>query len=274
MNIKQVTITPQRAGELLKTNKNNRTPRPSHYKFLSNEMRSGNWRENGESIVIDSLGHLIDGQHRLLACIDSNTQFDTILVEGVETSVVSTIDTGSRRSLSDTLKMNGFKNSVNLAGLITSFHTMMNGSNSIGRGNSAKLSNSDGLYYANKNKDLLYTILKFLTNVHHKQVSPVWRLTELSKVYYKLNGLSEPTDELLDFFKLQIGANSIEGCAATYVYKMKARAQQQKTPLNGMWVLALVVKAWNLYITGNPPIGYLRHDINSKCPEVLKRATL
>ncbi len=46
----------------------------------ANAMKSGEWKYNGESIKVCTDGSLLDGQHRLEACIESGVTFDTLLV--------------------------------------------------------------------------------------------------------------------------------------------------------------------------------------------------
>lgn len=66
---------------------NTRNPRKvsrSVVRQYATDMRSGNWRVNGETIVIDRDGNMKNGQHRCLACIESGCAFETLLVYGVE----------------------------------------------------------------------------------------------------------------------------------------------------------------------------------------------
>lgn len=46
------------------------------------DMKSGRWIENGESVKRAKNGRLVDGQHRLWACVQSGSPFRTLVVEG------------------------------------------------------------------------------------------------------------------------------------------------------------------------------------------------
>lgn len=89
---------------MLSRNTSNRRPSASRINHLSNQMGSGEWIYNGETIIVDSDDNLIDGQHRLLACIHSGSTFTTELITGIEDSrAFATIDTGKARTGSDVL---------------------------------------------------------------------------------------------------------------------------------------------------------------------------
>ena len=83
------------------------------------DMRSGKWRLNGEAIKKSTTGRLLDGQNRLLACIEADTPFLTLVVRGLDDVVDQmTMDTGSSRSYSDVLKMRGETNCTALASAV------------------------------------------------------------------------------------------------------------------------------------------------------------
>lgn len=110
-----VTITPDQADRILKTNYQNRTINSSRVNQYARDMETGRWRVNGETIILDEEGRLLDGQHRLAACVKSNRPFDTILVRGVERDARLTVDSGMSRRLSHRLTMFGFKDGAALS---------------------------------------------------------------------------------------------------------------------------------------------------------------
>jgi len=103
--VETVKITPAIAAEWLKSNTLNRPLRRQHVAFLAGEMKSGNWLLNGESIKISEDENVIDGQHRLHACIDSGVTFKTTVVYGLKEEAFLTIDQGKPRTGSDALKL-------------------------------------------------------------------------------------------------------------------------------------------------------------------------
>lgn len=106
--MERVTITPQLATELLENNKNNRPIRDQHVKRIANQIRLGKWRFNGDTIKIASTKNVLDGQHRLWACIEAKKDIETIIVRDIDEDAFATIDTiRSIRSGSDVLALAG-----------------------------------------------------------------------------------------------------------------------------------------------------------------------
>lgn len=97
------TITPKMAESWLELNKDNRPMRDHHVKMLAKEMREGRWHLNGEAIVFDWDGKLLDGQHRLWAAYEYEQTFETAVVRGVDPAAFKTIDSGLKRSAGDVL---------------------------------------------------------------------------------------------------------------------------------------------------------------------------
>lgn len=95
-------ITPDVAGEYLALNTRNRAIRKAHLEDLTKAMRAGAWVLNGQPIIFDDEGALIDGQHRLNACVASGAPFITYVVRGVsDARAFTTIDVGKPRGAHD-----------------------------------------------------------------------------------------------------------------------------------------------------------------------------
>lgn len=70
-------------------------------------MRRGQWAVTPDAIAFDVGGRLANGQHRLHAVIESNTEQWFQVVHGLSEDAVAAMDTGRRRQLSDTLAIKG-----------------------------------------------------------------------------------------------------------------------------------------------------------------------
>ena len=88
------TITPEKASGYLKKNKNNRAVSAPLVSRMAREMREGLWAENGETIVFNGDGRLLDGQHRLMAVVESGETIRSLVVTRVPATAFQTIDTG------------------------------------------------------------------------------------------------------------------------------------------------------------------------------------
>lgn len=72
-------------------------------------MRSWGWRLNGDAIIFDSNGVLINGRKRILACIASDAEFLSVVVRNVDPKARRRIDQHKQRSEADVAKVAGFK---------------------------------------------------------------------------------------------------------------------------------------------------------------------
>ena len=66
-----VMVTPELAAEWLTHNTHNRGLKPIAIKRFAEDMTTGDWQWNGESIRFAADGTLLDGQNRLHAIVDS-----------------------------------------------------------------------------------------------------------------------------------------------------------------------------------------------------------
>lgn len=115
LKIEYVEITPDIARSWLDTNQNNRRINKRFVSQFVQDMKSGNWQITGDAIRFDSNGTLIDGQHRLRACIEAGASFPSYVMYGLDPSSKEVIDTGKARSARDVLSMRGLTNSGAIA---------------------------------------------------------------------------------------------------------------------------------------------------------------
>lgn len=105
------TLTPQMAQMLLDRNPDNRAiqERAANRSVgaYAAMMLRGEWRLNGEPIIVSREGLLNDGQHRASACVLSNTSIPVSITFGVERETRSTVDQGKARSNGDVLSLAG-----------------------------------------------------------------------------------------------------------------------------------------------------------------------
>ena len=114
-----MTITPAYAKELLKRDSVlNRSLRPVTVDQYAAEMKADRWRLNGEGIMIDTNGGLLNGQHRLHACIKAGRPFETLVVCNLDPGTISTMDTGRKRTAASVLQMNRVRNAGTVAAIV------------------------------------------------------------------------------------------------------------------------------------------------------------
>lgn len=99
------TVDPDTARNWLDTaNTANRPVNKAAVERYAAEMAAGRWQVNGTTIVFDTNGTLVDGQHRLLAICEAQVPVEAIVVRGVPAGSFATIDVGKLRTVSDSLK--------------------------------------------------------------------------------------------------------------------------------------------------------------------------
>lgn len=105
------TITPQTAKEMLGANTNNRDVSRKQVELFARTMSQQAWQLNGEAIKFSADGRLLDGQHRLLACMQSGVPFRTLVIRGLPDETQRTMDAGKTRTMANVLELQG-KNSA------------------------------------------------------------------------------------------------------------------------------------------------------------------
>ena len=109
LGVQMVDITPQEAKEMLEgCNIGNRKIKKYTVDQYAYEMKAGEWKQNGESIVFSDRGVLKDGQHRLLAVVKSGVTLKNQVVAVVKDEQANYYDNGVARTLNDVLHFAGY----------------------------------------------------------------------------------------------------------------------------------------------------------------------
>lgn len=118
-NVYQVHVKPDMAEDfLLKRNLKNRKISEALVNRLVTVLVEGRWVVNGQPIVFDDSGALIDGQHRLTAIVRSKRSAECLIVTNISDPMAfHTIDDGKKRGLSCNLSAMGMEYSRNIASI-------------------------------------------------------------------------------------------------------------------------------------------------------------
>ena len=122
VSMERIVLTPAMAERLLAGNTRNRAVIKSYLKNMEQVLVRNEWRFNGEPIIISSAGRVLDGQHRLIACVNTGVSIDTLLVRGVDESVFPTIDRGISRTVGNVLSIEGVDNYNSVAASLKVLH--------------------------------------------------------------------------------------------------------------------------------------------------------
>jgi len=117
MQIKTEKISPELAEQYLSKNTANRTVARRRVSAYASDMKSGRWSFCPAPIVFSKAGDLIDGQHRLLAIIESGATPEMLVMRDAPSECRDTIDSGKTRSAADALAINGVMNSNGISAM-------------------------------------------------------------------------------------------------------------------------------------------------------------
>lgn len=98
-----VLIKPEFARFLLSTLKFNRNIKKNNIEKIRRAITQGDWKLNGETIIIDENGNLVNGVHRLTVSVRYGVSFKACIVFGVKEENAHTYDLNAIRRTADIL---------------------------------------------------------------------------------------------------------------------------------------------------------------------------
>lgn len=238
MNItaKIEVIGVKEAADYLQYNTNNRPIRQSHVDHLADEMLSGRWKFNGESIVFDNQGVLRNGQHRLTAILKARWREAFLVVRGIDPSAFSTMDCGRSRSGQDALSLLGHQNARVKANVIVWVEKYYNNRiNTTSKwGSEKRTSPSKVVELASK-----YNNLVVCEKGRSLGVQTIFNVCK-----YIFTALDyEMAEDFLQ--KVETGEN-LTADDQEYLLRNRLIANRtSRSKLNNNYILALFIKAWN-----------------------------
>jgi hypothetical protein len=245
-------ITPARADSILaENNLRNRDLRESRVTHLVGNIERDEWRLTGAAIVFDVDGVLLDGQHRLAACVIAEKPIEVIVLRNAPRESQDVMDDTLRRNLGDALRLRGEHDVFRLGAGIAWYARIVY----------AEISGTP--HYANNaRRPSIPQLLQFYAdNPGLSEASvesrPATRALKLRPgpalaVYYRLM-LVDAKDTAIFFDKLRTGADLPEGspllALRRYSQEEINRGRGRARNPDFKWV-AVVVKAWNAWREG------------------------
>lgn len=245
-----IDISPAIAEEFLTANTHNRALRERVVALYAGDMRDKRWVENGESIKIAVDGTVIDGQHRLEAIVGSGTTQKMLVVRNLPMSVQESIDTGSKRTFADVLRLRGEVDTNNLAALCRRVAAWENGQGMAGNRSSASTAQMIAVLDAHPELRASIAVSSAL-RMHLKMQGAVvafthWLFSEI-----------DATDTDAFFTGLRDGAD-LGRTHPIYVLRRTVIDHSMRTArLPESMLTAFTIKAWNAYREGRE-ISFLR----------------
>lgn len=226
-------ITPAIAKEWLEKNKGNRPINWSHVRLLARDMKLGRWRLNGETIIM-ALERLLDGQHRLLAVIESGCTIESLVVEGMDAGVFETLNIGKIRNAPTIASLLGHTQTKTLCAAVR----VIDQYDSRRMAARARFSVGDTLALIDAHPGVHRSIC-VCDKV--KNLAPKSILVAFHYLFSRID--PQEADAFIEALKR--GANLAE---TDPVYLLRERLRSNalaKAKLSDAYIAALIVKAWN-----------------------------
>lgn len=249
--VKARIITVAQATQMLKHNSYNRPLNHVKCKKYAEQMQTGSFMRNGDTICFDWNNVLIDGQNRLTAIVDSGLPLDTIVVTGLDPKAFNTIDIGKVRTLAQLLAKEGAKHSQIAAGMTAALINYNNGlapyhstTNLAGYDDHEKR-----IKYFKDNRMFLEPSMDFVVNHSNSLVG--LNKSRFAFLYHIMACLDY--DEAQQFFFAFFGDPSINISVA---HNLRARFVKdayhtiKSSQMTDKKKMALFIKAWNSYRPG------------------------
>ncbi|ARK09065.2 hypothetical protein A6C57_01330 [Fibrella sp. ES10-3-2-2] len=233
-------ITPDIARELLGANTANRKATAVHISFLAKQMKEGRWMLTSAPISIATDGRLLDGQHRLMALVESDTTHPFWVARNCDPAMFAVLDTGRKRSSSDILSIEGAKNVTSLSGLIRLIMLHRDGRMSSWHLKSRTYSNDEVLAFHRENDLSEYLSHGVFLYGQRRLLSSA----EYAFVYYLIAPVDQAAAKAF-VERIATGAGLAKGSAGLLLRQKLEAAKEQRINLSSTEKYALCIKAWN-----------------------------
>lgn len=254
-----IDITPTLAAIMLKFNTGNRPVKQNNLERIIAEMKAGRFVFNGDAIRFSSDQRLIDGQHRLMACVETGLTFTSVVIEGIDQKAFSTIDSGRKREAGDVLAISGFSNSKVMAAAIRLVVFINSGNKTI---QSISMTGAEVLELS---KTMLPGIVESTHYAAGKKNTPLTR-SSIAALHY-LFSQKDPVKAATFFEKLRTGENLSGRHPILLLRNALEYGHKSKRSLAIESEIALTIKAWNHFRRGNE-IKSLRYRDDEAFPRI------
>jgi len=251
------TITPQIARELI-ADTIGFTQRVSHKATIQSyaeAMKRGEWKLSYEPIILGTHGNVLNGMHRLKACVEANTSFEALVVGGASDHIFDTLDNGRIRTLGDRLSSKNYSNYNTVASTIAFLYTIDKGQYglSTGKGGRVAVSGSNAKYKVTPTQALEF--LKNNPNYENfvAEGLKIFRIGSRLIVASQFIALwyicskhdSQRANQF--FYKLSTGSNLEEDSPIFYTRKRLIDHNNKTDTLKGNQSTNMILKAFDMF---------------------------
>lgn len=236
-------VTPEVAEELLKKNPYNRNPRRLRINKYARAMDLGDWGLTGQPIIIDTDGNLMDGQHRLMAVVQTGQSIEFLVVRGVNRELMPLIDRGAARDAADALTWADCQHASMAAAALRQLLVLIGQKSTRDTKELSLITDQEVLDAYSDHESLIAWAAPMAKQVNVAvKISPARYLTAM--LWMLVNGC-DPDDVQAFTNQLISGADLPEGSPilALRNWGLTSKATNRKVRINE--VLIAVIKTWN-----------------------------
>lgn len=251
------TITPLMAKEMI-ADTIGFTQRTSHKATIQSyaeAMKRGEWRLTYEPITLGAHGNVLNGLHRLKACVEANVNFNALIVGGANDSIFDHLDNGRIRTLADRLSSKNYSYCTSLASSIAFLYTIDKGQYALSTGKDGRVavSGSNAKYRISPTQAFV-----FLENNpdYHSFVAEVMKTYSMGNriiassqfigLWFICAKYNLPKSNQF-FYKLSTGINLEEDSPIFYARKKLLDHKMKIDTLVGGQHTSLILKAFDMF---------------------------
>lgn len=239
---RRMLITPAMAKAFIQHNRSNRNISNAHVQWFARQIVEGTWDANNTQSIKFSTDHaLIDGQHRLLACILADQPIEVDVKMDVPVQAQDTIDVGRSRTISDQLAISGERYGTQIAGSIRWIYALANESYAY------KTSTPEVMSFLREHPNLRESIAKVQGRRGIRGTIPTLLIAIHYIATHVLNE-GEKADAFVAVFKT--GENAYKSDPAHRVREMYRDAKEAHKTIGQARLADLTIHAWNLFRQG------------------------
>lgn len=257
-----MTITPEQAADILaQRNTHNRTVSALHVDRLARDMTNGDFLMNGDAIRFASDGTLLDGQHRLAACVKSGVTIRTVVVWNLPAEAQATMDDGNKRTMAHVLQLDGKgSHAKTVASILRRVIMLERGSLT---NTSLSPTKAEMSAYLEAHPEI--TDAAMVADQVRNARSIRCAASTLGIAYYLFAAKSRRDADAF-FEQLRTGIGLEAGSPVLALRNRLSTDGSTRLATESPEVLAWFIKAWNAYRTGKQ-VRILRHKSNDRFPE-------
>lgn len=245
----RAVLYPDAARVLLeKHNNRNRGIKKRQRDFLKQQIIDGKFCYNGEAIIVGDDGNILNGQHRLAACVESGVAIEVLMLFGIQSERFATLDQGSRRIKADVLSIEGFKNCNQLAAALKQVDNYYHGT--IGKNAFAYAENAQAIELIKKYpevEDSLNTVAGIVLTKRSLAAALHFIFSRIDQ-----DDADEFVSVVVDGVKPGVDYSMIgESAAMLSQWLTRASVGPKRLPVH--YIANIWIKAWNAGRTGSLP---------------------